>query len=1126
MGILDTVSGLVGKSMFFQCLWLSLIKVPHLRNAALAYLLKRMPKAGAEEIAVVLGESTGLLASAVVAGVGDESVLVQRNVLELLLVHFPVERGVFGKVHLEAVVKGCLGVVLRRDMSLNRRLYAWLEGGGGVSGEVRDVLVSAVKSLFVGTRRDIADIARPYKILISLLDRSEIGSVILEHTFIDVIRSLKASCEGDDLRDEILQAGNMFLEMVDPFVVGRQLYEVLRGEVSAEVLELVMFYVGECKCDDEESRRVHIPILLLTVLQKVPTGVIELKLAEKLFDAADFTCGWMISRRRGLVNIDRDQSPWSGDEALNDLGLDAHAFYNNSSAYFHERRESSSSAFNLMSPDAMSPLGCPGTPSPSFPIGRDALNVMLGHVHAIIVKVCSDIDKESLAVACRLVRGLSLVAGKDGDEWLYAMEKTVLETDDFGIIDVCLSTVFEVVGCIGVDMEEMVGRFVDRLWGFLGDVDGKRAVELIWLFCGVVNPYVVERRIVGLVRGEDGFMNFGAFWRESEGRGAMMFSGALFVMFDTLRSGDRCLRREGREWFRTWVGSRVDVVMPLLSILGDVEMERVVTCVNGDAVNVNFVRLGFNSGQVLYAFECFVALFEQEMEMDELWKSKVGFDVPWIGTDYLVEGGVSYAMLLLFFCLRFVEVDVLDADGESRCVNDVKGIYAVVADLLEMLIVSSGRVDVEWSLGLKCKRVVHQVCVGRLLMCVKCGDGDLSGRILECLKGLVGSMGTNKAENDDWRGFTIEGLTRGPRDVMEREVSEVEPVGESVAPIFVKMIVAGIESRDKKSWIEFLMDVLPHFRGLFKEGVVEIVKCVLCEIGKSGKGELDVLVLVNALEKLLMFGFGIVKDLEVGLKLDGSLSEYTRLVLCDGEFVEAAKILSVCLELLRESVEVLYGLYECLEEGGVKVRIVYRITKLFEEVFGAKPNLLIETVVDVWKPVDRNVLVFLEMIEGCSGMVILGAAFNALRARLPGSSKVRIVRRLRSEELLEFLEWFYMHGVDEMSIAETWGMCIGYLRESFLASAALKFSYLSQLRYGLVVYGLRICICIFDKMSVKDVDKRVRKEAEEVYLKLFDVAAQSFGVSFGESLWRIGGSIEGGDSVLEQDKMMLKVCKR
>jgi hypothetical protein len=125
---------------------------------------------------------------------------------------------------------------------------------------------------------EIADIARPYKIMISLLDRAEVGTIVLNNSFIDILASLKASCEGDAARDEIiqkldrrmsmeegyklgnerkediLQAANVFVGMVDPFIVGHQLYKLILNDPTDENLELIMFYITECTCDDEESR--------------------------------------------------------------------------------------------------------------------------------------------------------------------------------------------------------------------------------------------------------------------------------------------------------------------------------------------------------------------------------------------------------------------------------------------------------------------------------------------------------------------------------------------------------------------------------------------------------------------------------------------------------------------------------------------------------------------------------------------------------------------------------------------------------------------------------------------------------------------------------------------------------
>ena len=66
--------------------------------------------------------------SSLCSGLQDSSVLVQRSMLDFLLVAFPMHTGQLTKADLGRVVEAALNVVLRRDMSLNRRLYAWLLG--------------------------------------------------------------------------------------------------------------------------------------------------------------------------------------------------------------------------------------------------------------------------------------------------------------------------------------------------------------------------------------------------------------------------------------------------------------------------------------------------------------------------------------------------------------------------------------------------------------------------------------------------------------------------------------------------------------------------------------------------------------------------------------------------------------------------------------------------------------------------------------------------------------------------------------------------------------------------------------------------------------------------------------
>ena len=62
------------------------------------------------------------------SSVQDSSVLVQRSALDFLLVGFPMHNSQLTRSDMTKVTTAAIKVVLRRDMSLNRRLFAWLLG--------------------------------------------------------------------------------------------------------------------------------------------------------------------------------------------------------------------------------------------------------------------------------------------------------------------------------------------------------------------------------------------------------------------------------------------------------------------------------------------------------------------------------------------------------------------------------------------------------------------------------------------------------------------------------------------------------------------------------------------------------------------------------------------------------------------------------------------------------------------------------------------------------------------------------------------------------------------------------------------------------------------------------------
>ena len=132
--------------------------------------------------------------SGLVACLNDPVILVQRNTLEFLLLGFPMHTNLVTKTDLIKLVTNGLNTILRRDMSLNRRLYSWLLGSEVSNQQKRltpamttdsteksdksyfdqyskDVLIEAIKcTLKISLQYSPVDL-KPYRIMVSLLDK-------------------------------------------------------------------------------------------------------------------------------------------------------------------------------------------------------------------------------------------------------------------------------------------------------------------------------------------------------------------------------------------------------------------------------------------------------------------------------------------------------------------------------------------------------------------------------------------------------------------------------------------------------------------------------------------------------------------------------------------------------------------------------------------------------------------------------------------------------------------------------------------------------------------------------------------------------------------------------------------
>ncbi|XP_075856441.1 protein DOP1B [Microcebus murinus] len=252
--LLLRLSLVVGKEVFYSALWGSVLASPSIRLPASLFVVGHIDRSRpGKEQKFMLGTDYQLTVKSLCASLLDSNVLVQRNNLEIVLFFFPFytcldsdERAIpLLRPDIVHILSAATQTLLRRDMSLNRRLYAWLLGsdikGNTIVPESeisnsyedqssyffekysKDLLVEGLAEILHQKFFD-ADVEeshhaylKPFRILISLLDKPEIGPQVVGTLFLEVIRAFYSYCRdalGSDLQLSYTQSGNSLISAI------------------------------------------------------------------------------------------------------------------------------------------------------------------------------------------------------------------------------------------------------------------------------------------------------------------------------------------------------------------------------------------------------------------------------------------------------------------------------------------------------------------------------------------------------------------------------------------------------------------------------------------------------------------------------------------------------------------------------------------------------------------------------------------------------------------------------------------------------------------------------------------------------------------------------------------------
>ena len=331
---------------FWQSLFLATITSQSRRLGALQYLIRDLPnlatynkvrrgsealeaaendlspESQAADVEAIVSPEPGLLVRCLAAGLKDDQILVQRGFLDLLVTKVPLSSGVLQSQikpdDLDLLIAAATFVVTRREMSLNRRLWTWFLGPDtsketevngtsrieqglddlstpglhlqtsnkrsyfeafGLSPLSRSLLKMITSSPSLPTSR-----ARPFRMCLSLMDRSEIGSLVVPRIFIPLMESIwefEKVAASSDAFSEVLRSANVFFDGVQSQLIWTELCgEILKAmqtqssnseaedDAGAALrrLELLWFILTKFNVREEEMLIFHLPRACLILL--------------------------------------------------------------------------------------------------------------------------------------------------------------------------------------------------------------------------------------------------------------------------------------------------------------------------------------------------------------------------------------------------------------------------------------------------------------------------------------------------------------------------------------------------------------------------------------------------------------------------------------------------------------------------------------------------------------------------------------------------------------------------------------------------------------------------------------------------------------------------------------------
>ncbi|KAI0964349.1 hypothetical protein AcW1_001188 [Taiwanofungus camphoratus] len=979
LSLLDRLSGTVSPSFFFQNIWLIMLTKPSARGTSLNFLSRRLPTLKADEdITFIVGRDIGLMIRAFSAALEDDDLLVRRAALDLLLQSLRIDSVAIKRVQPEdrgILMRAAISVVLRRDLSLNRRLYSWLLGPDENSQhQIEYLRANSLEPLKSTLREEMFNPSpeyspsRPFKIFISLLDKWEIGSSLTEVLIFDAFKAIKKAIEsGSDTGDDMVMTASTLYEAVEPHLLWTQLFSILLSNVTSENngqegYVMVKYLLATFHTHDEEIETVHLPIVFSALMEALTSRLHDSHRRISWNSAQEL----LLLQQEILSHIPKSAplgSRPSSSGQLQEEGPSSFAckFYGIEDKVHHSRR------------------GSPAVPFTA--VFEDLVKVNITSAEFLLtstkdLEVVRDVFVRSLILLAALVtraeqlQDTSFLVSWDPAEWLSVVLRCLDHmTTVFITVDNILTTILKLQQTsklepkLVITERSIMSAMITTLLKYLRPpwaAYHMRAVTLIWSLDAISHHRYVESVISESMSSRDfeevrvACEAFGVLWRltdDSVAPGSRLRVPMMF-MLDTLKSGDPGLHRIGETWMRCSLKSYLRVLDPIIFDLFDPSIHRslFVTELNNKQLQGFIYERPFDQRYVNHLLQTLLSVvkfggqgFSKTTRTTAMNRSSYVGLLQRLHSVSSTFPDASYMDVLLHLLLCFLQSEPKTALLATMRAFNVS-LQSTAIDLLQA-VVARGEVDPP------ALQTIESVVVKKLYVCVHTGRLDLQNKLLHLLHSVI------SASHPGLEGPSSKGKQMAPSnaasdsgnapDGSQHSIIETH----SVNPLLIQTLVDGISVSSNRPilqhWLDFILMTVPQFQDTMQPAVVPLcdtvcrqLRVALSEIRQvsakeQGRGNIlssttdaDFIMLLTAVERLVLLSLSHVSETSI-MEDENSIAErptqessgllgYMSNVFSSdntsGGDEEQAQIKSSDYRCLHETIRVLYAMWEALAD--------------------------------------------------------------------------------------------------------------------------------------------------------------------------------------------------------------------